>query len=85
MVQMTQLQRDIDTLPEEAQNLLLDFVELLKRRYQPISAAAQIDRSSNFDRFEQIGFMGCCDVEEDLSVNYKPVLADLLESKYDYR
>ena len=33
MVQMTQLQRDIDTLPEEAQNLLLDFVELLKRRY----------------------------------------------------
>ena len=26
--------RDIDTLPEEAQSLLLDFIQLLKKRYQ---------------------------------------------------
>jgi hypothetical protein len=43
------------------------------------------DGKSNFEKFEQSGLIGCCDVEEDLSVNYKSVLADLLESKYDNR
>jgi hypothetical protein len=28
--------------------------------------------------------IGCCDVEEDLSTNYKSVLADLLEVKYGH-
>ena len=40
---------------------------------------------SNFEKFEEVGLVGCCDVEEDLSVNYKSVLAESLESKYDHR
>jgi HTH-type transcriptional regulator/antitoxin HigA len=40
---------------------------------------------SNFEKFEDVGLVGCCDVEEDLSVTYKSVLAESLESKYDHR
>jgi HTH-type transcriptional regulator / antitoxin HigA len=40
---------------------------------------------SNFEKFEEVGLVGCCDVEEDLSVTYKSVLAESLESKYDHR
>ncbi len=83
MIQMMQLQRDIDALPEEAQNLLVDFIELLKKRYA--LAASEAESESNFDRFEQSGLIGCCDVETDLSVNYKSVLAESLEAKYDHR
>jgi hypothetical protein len=79
---MTRLQQDIDALPEEAQSLLVDFVALLKQRYD--AAAVQPGHGTNFEQFEQSGFIGCCDVETDLSVNYKSVLAGSLESKYDH-
>jgi hypothetical protein len=85
MIQMSQLQWDIEALPEEAQSLLVDFVELLKRRYSQPGAESQTVEKSNFEKFEQVGLIGCCDVEEDLSVNYKSVLAESLESKYDHR
>jgi hypothetical protein len=59
----SQLQRDIDALPEEAQNLLVDFVELLKKQYSQAGSEAQAAEKSNFEKFEEIGFIGCCDVE----------------------
>jgi predicted metal-dependent hydrolase len=37
-----------------------------------------------FDILEESGFIGCCSVESDLSINYKQVLADELEAKYDH-
>ncbi|HEY9690667.1 MAG TPA: hypothetical protein V6D15_00510 [Oculatellaceae cyanobacterium] len=33
MLTLEQLQQDIQDLPEEAQNLLIDFIEILKKRY----------------------------------------------------
>ncbi|MDJ0660076.1 MAG: hypothetical protein QNJ42_11385 [Crocosphaera sp.] len=33
MINLEQLKHDINELPEEAQELLIDFVELLKKRY----------------------------------------------------
>ncbi len=33
MINLEQLKHDINDLPEEAQELLIDFVELLKKRY----------------------------------------------------
>ncbi|WP_347178947.1 hypothetical protein [Roseofilum casamattae] len=33
MLNLEQIQTDINQLPEEAQTLLLDFIELLKKRY----------------------------------------------------
>ncbi|AHJ27018.1 DUF2281 domain-containing protein [Nodularia spumigena CS-584] len=34
VTKIEEIYRDIDTLPEEAQSLLLDFIQLLKKRYQ---------------------------------------------------
>ncbi|KZL50663.1 hypothetical protein A2T98_06330 [Nodularia spumigena CENA596] len=33
VIKFEEIYRDIDTLPEEAQTLLLDFIQLLKKRY----------------------------------------------------
>ncbi|MDB9318615.1 hypothetical protein [Nodularia spumigena] len=33
VTKIEEIYRDIDTLPEEAQSLLLDFIQLLKKRY----------------------------------------------------
>ncbi len=33
IIKFEEIYRDIDTLPEEAQFLLLDFIQLLKQRY----------------------------------------------------
>jgi hypothetical protein len=33
LIKFEEIFRDIDTLPEEAQILLLDFIQLLKKRY----------------------------------------------------
>ncbi|MBF2079846.1 MAG: DUF2281 domain-containing protein [Synechococcales cyanobacterium T60_A2020_003] len=86
MIQIAQLQRDIEALPQEAQSLLVDFVDLLKRRYSTEGAdGAGEEKQSNFEKFEQVGLIGCCDVEEHLSVSYKSVLAESLEAKYDHR
>ncbi|EAZ93041.1 hypothetical protein [Crocosphaera chwakensis] len=35
MINLEKLQRDLDELPKEAQELLIDFVELLKKMYSP--------------------------------------------------
>lgn len=40
-------------------------------------------RKTPFELLEESGFIGCCSVESDLSVNYKEVLATELEAKYD--
>lgn len=85
MIQIAQLQRDIEALPQEAQSLLVDFVNLLKRRYSNGRDKERDQQESNFEKFEQVGLIGCCDVEEDLSVSYKSVLTESLEAKYDHR
>ena len=33
MLEFEQIRRDIDSLPVEAQSLLVDFIQLLKKRY----------------------------------------------------
>jgi predicted metal-dependent hydrolase len=42
-------------------------------------------KKTPFELLEVSGFIGCCSVESDLSINYKQVLADELEAKYDHR
>jgi hypothetical protein len=39
MVNMKQIQQDINELPEEAQQLVSEFVAFLKQRYQPSQPA----------------------------------------------
>jgi hypothetical protein len=38
-----------------------------------------------FEILEESGFIGCCSAETDLSSNYKSVLKNELETKYDHR
>jgi hypothetical protein len=47
MQQLQQIHQDIDSLPNEAQELLFDFVQILKKRYlvsaQNLSSTIQKD------------------------------------------
>ncbi|MBF2058629.1 MAG: DUF2281 domain-containing protein [Cyanobacterium sp. T60_A2020_053] len=80
MMNIEQIQQDVSNLPEEAQILVTDFIESLKKRY---SVEKQETKSEEtlYDKFEASGLIGFCSVEEDLSTTYKQVLADTLESK----
>lgn len=84
MLEFEQIRQEIDELPEEAQDLLIDFIQLLKKRYPQPETESQKWEKSLYERFDKIGLIGCCSTEENLSTNYKEVLADLLEAKYDH-
>ncbi|ELS00997.1 hypothetical protein Xen7305DRAFT_00006980 [Xenococcus sp. PCC 7305] len=83
MSEFEQIYQDIDTLPEEAKIILLDFIQLLKKCYSKSETESNQEGKSTYEKFEEIGLIGFCSVEEDLSTNYKEVLADTLASKYD--
>lgn len=74
MLSLEQLQQDIQLLPEEAQTLLADLVEVLKKRYVkslPESSSLEV---SPYQKFKDSGFIGCVSIEEDLSTTYKQML-----------
>jgi hypothetical protein len=80
MIKIEQISEDIDNLPEEAQGLLIDFIQLLKKHYFPDQkevSESQIEDWSDF--------IGCGEAEPDLSRNYKTYLNQGLGEKYDYR
>ena len=85
MPEFEQIYQDINTLPEEAQTLLFDFLELLKKCYSKPESENHSEEKSLYDKFEEIGLIGCCSVEENLSISYKEVLANRLVTKYDRR
>ncbi|MHC5728382.1 MAG: DUF2281 domain-containing protein, partial [Nostoc sp.] len=76
---------DIDTLTEEAQILLLDFVQLLKKRYPQSESENYSQEKSLYEKFDEIGLIGYCSVEENLSPTYKEVLSNTLDNKCDHR
>lgn len=82
---LDEIQKDIEALPEEAQSLLIDFIEILKKRYPRPDKLEGKSEKSNYEKFKEIGFIGCIEAEEDLSVNHKQILAEELSKKYDHR
>jgi hypothetical protein len=79
---LDQIQQDIQRLPEAAQDLLIDFIQILKKRYvQPVEPAVP---QSTYAKFVESGLIGCVEIEEDLSTTYKQVLAEGLADKYDH-
>ena len=51
MTNLSKIQQDIEDLPEEAQTLLIDFIQVLKKRYpQP-----RLNKSLNLDNQPFIG------------------------------
>ena len=85
MLTLEQLQQDIQDLPEEAQKLLIDFIEILKKRYPKSTPKNQSIEKNLYEKFSEIGLIGCVSNEENLSTTYKQVLAEGLNTKYDHR
>lgn len=91
MLDIEQIQKDINELPAEAQTLLVDFIDLLKKRYSTAdkpefnSHRPLNPQLSTLDILKESGLIGCISAEPDLSTNYKSVIKEELDSKYDYR
>ncbi len=85
MNSLEQLQKDFQELPEAAQTLLMDFLEILKKRYPKTSQPEPDHTKSPYEKFKESGLIGCVSVEETLSATYKQVLAEDWNKKYGHR
>jgi hypothetical protein len=85
MINLEQIQQDINELPEEAQTLLMDFIDLLKNRYSSPKNQESKKEASDIKIEDWSDFIGCVEAEPDLSRNYKTYLNKELDGKYDYR
>jgi hypothetical protein len=84
MTPLEQIQQDIQTLPPEALNLLAQFIQLLKKTFST-SQTPQTAQKNIYEQFENSGLIGCMSAEENLSTNYKEILAEEWGRKYDHR
>ncbi len=85
MSNLEQLQTDVEALPAEAQLLLMDFLEILKKRYPQKNQPESTADPDPYQQFQESGFIGCVSVEENLSTTYKQVLSETWGAKYDHR
>ncbi|MHC5610428.1 MAG: DUF2281 domain-containing protein [Nostoc sp.] len=85
LIKFEEIYRDIDTLTEEAEILLLGFIQLLKKRYPQPESENYSQEKSLYEKLDEIGLIGCCSVDENLSTTYKEVLSNTLKTKYDHR
>lgn len=88
MLDLNTLQQDINELPEEAQTLLADFIDLLKKRYstgkkQESNPNQSHHQRSNLEILRDSGLVGCISSDPGLSSNYKSMIKQELDSKYD--
>ena len=77
--------QSIDDLPEEAQSILMDFIADLKARYSNNSQEGPASEKTPYEAFQESGLIGCISIGDGLSANYKEVLAEELNEKYDRR
>jgi hypothetical protein len=80
MMNLDTIQQDIAALPPDAQQIIFDLVEILKKRYIP-----DLKETPESQLEEWSDFIGCVEAEPDLSRNYKTYLNQELEGKYDNR
>ena len=83
---MEQIQKDIHKLPEEAQTLLMEFIDSLKKRYS-LAEKQQVKSQPpvTLDILKESGLIGCISAESDLSTNYKSVIREELNGKIRIR
>jgi hypothetical protein len=83
MTNLQQIQQDIQTLPQDALDLVAQFIQLLKKSSaEPSESPPAIAASPPPDTADWSDLIGCVEAEEDLSVNYKAYLTEGLEQKY---
>jgi predicted transcriptional regulator len=84
MINLKQIEDDIKELPQEAQSLLVDFIDLLKKCYgNPENQKPNDSKSNTLEILQKSGLIGCISAENNLSKNYKTVLTEGLNQKYD--
>lgn len=81
MSSLTHIQKDIAALPPDAQQIIFDLVDVLKKRY--LSAEITQQESTDISQ-DWSDFIGSVDAEADLSRNYKIYLAEGLNAKYNH-
>lgn len=77
MLKLDTIQKEIAALPPDAQQIIFDLVDILKKRYLP---NPQIISETIINDWSD--FIGCMDAESDLSINYKIYLSNELDEKY---
>jgi len=80
------IKQDIAALPPDAQQIIFDLVDVLKKRYisnQQETIASDQNQVGNLEDWSD--FIGCIAAEPDLSRNYKSYLSNELDQKYDNR
>ena len=73
-----------DKLAYIQQQTAQEINEILKLAIDNYYQLMAPEKPTAFELLEQSGFIGCCSVETELSVNYKSVLKEELKSKYDH-
>ena len=73
------IQQDIASLPPDAQQIIVELVEVLKKRY-----LQNQQKSSENSLQDWSDFIGCIGAETDLSKNHKNYLDRELNQKYDH-
>ncbi|NCR41195.1 MAG: hypothetical protein GPJ21_15855 [Microcystis aeruginosa W13-11] len=79
MVNLETIQKDIASLPLDAQQTIIELVDILKKRYSPNQQEIKEQETQDWS-----DFIGCIEAEPDLSQNYKTYLTSELNQKYDH-
>jgi hypothetical protein len=83
MTALEQIQQDIQALPQDALDLVAQFIQFLKKRGSaPSESPPAIEASPPLVTADWSDLIGCVEAEEDLSVNYKAYLAEGWAQKY---
>ncbi len=67
----------------EAKRNVLGIIQSESQKKSPTSS--QDNEESTLDILREFGLIGCISAEPDLSTNYKSVLREELDCKYDHR
>lgn len=74
MLKLDTIQKEIAELPPDAQQIIFDLVDVLKKRCFP-NPQKLLETTVN----DWSDFIGCIDAEADLSRNYKAYLSNELD------
>ncbi len=89
MNNLDSIQQDIASLPPDTQQVIFDLVEVLKKRYSlekkpELLSETKFNQVNTLKILKESGLIGCISAENDLSTNYKTVLREELNHKYDH-
>ena len=86
MMNIDTIEQEVAALPPDAQQIIFDLVDVLKKRYLSTRQEAPESNQNQADNIQDWSdFIGCVAAEPDLSRNYKTYSIEQLDEKYDNR